>query len=150
MTAVGNRDDAEDLRQEACVRCLQGRSRLSGRVPPAAWLRAVQRSTLADWLRARRRRPVAIGSETATPGDGPDPATAAVNRLSIAEVLNGLTNLQRTMLTWRYQDQLSPSEMARRLGVPVSSVYQELWRARHAARMAYLPAPSPLRKPPAN
>jgi RNA polymerase sigma factor (sigma-70 family) len=54
---VGNRADAADVVQEACLRALRGISGFSG-ANSRAWTLAIVRNAAHDWL--RKNRPAAI------------------------------------------------------------------------------------------
>jgi RNA polymerase sigma-70 factor (ECF subfamily) len=120
----------------------------------AAWLHAIARNRTIDRLRAAGRRPslVALSSaaapdEDATqalerlvsdgaivggarPGPGPEQAleTAGLQQ-AIGSALAGMPEAERTVILLAYQEELSQSEIAERLGWPLGTVKTRTRRA---------------------
>ena len=126
----------------------------------AAWLHAIARNRTIDRLRAAGRRPslVALSSAAgreeddtqalerlvsdgsivagATPGPSPEQAYEAVGlQEAISLALSTMPEAERTVIQMAYQEELSQSEIAARLGWPLGTVRT------HAAR-----APAPARR----
>jgi len=120
----------------------------------AAWLYAIARNRTIDRLRAAGRRPtlVALSSAAApdedatqaldrlvsggsivggaTPWPGPEEAFATVDaRAAIAVTLGEMSEDERTVILLAYQEQLSQSEIAARLGWPLGTVKTRTRRA---------------------
>jgi RNA polymerase sigma-70 factor (ECF subfamily) len=119
---------ADDLAQETWVVAL--RQAPTGLRSPRAWLGAVLRSL---WLRDHHRE----GSRHANELASARPEASAggidvVERASILRVLvDELTELDepfRTALLLRYFDELTPTQIAERLGVPLPTVHSRLQR----------------------
>jgi len=120
----------------------------------AAWLHAIARNRTIDRLRAAGRRPtlVALSSAAApdedatqaldrlvaggsivagaTPSPGPEQAFAAVDvHQAIDTALAAMPDIERTVILLAYQEELSQSEIAARLGWPLGTVKTRTRRA---------------------
>ena len=140
---MGNRADAEDVVQEACVRALRGISGYSGG-NGRAWTLAIVRNTAYDWL--RKNRPAAVvlvedleAAERQSPRDHvaapapDDPETALIARADEARLqaaISGLPTVFRETLVLRDVQGLGYREIAEITGVPIGTVMSRLARAR--------------------
>jgi RNA polymerase sigma-70 factor (ECF subfamily) len=120
----------------------------------AAWLHTIARNRAIDRLRAAGRRPslVALSSAAATDEDatqalerlvsrgsvvagasappGPEEAYATVGRHeAIRDAMAGMPEAERTVILLAYQEELSQSEIADRLGWPLGTVKTRTRRA---------------------
>jgi RNA polymerase sigma-70 factor (ECF subfamily) len=120
----------------------------------AAWLHAIARNRTIDRLRAAGRRPslVALSSAAgpeedatqalerlvsdgsivggATPGPSPEQAYEAVGlQEAISLALSTMPEAERTVIQMAYQEELSQSEIAARLGWPLGTVKTRTRRA---------------------
>ncbi|HUU09262.1 MAG TPA: sigma-70 family RNA polymerase sigma factor [Phycisphaerae bacterium] len=76
--------------------------------------------------------------EPARDADGPAaPLEAAETRAQVAAVMDGLPDDQRQAMEWKYMDDLSVREIARRLGRTEKAAETVLYRARNAFREAF-------------
>jgi RNA polymerase sigma-70 factor, ECF subfamily len=119
-----------------------------------AWLRAIARNRTIDRLRAAGRRPTLVTLRGAARDDEPDdvaldrlagsgapiggsepppdPEAAAVEawtRRRIGQALAELPEEERTVIVMAYDDELSQSEIAERLGWPIGTVKTRTRRA---------------------
>jgi RNA polymerase sigma-70 factor (ECF subfamily) len=141
---LGNRADAEDVVQEACLRALRGISGFSG-ANSRAWTLAIVRNAAHDWL--RKNRPAAIvavddlekverlrARENAAVSPPPDdPETALIARadeLALQAAIEGLPTAFRETLVLRDVQGLGYREIAEITGVPIGTVMSRLARAR--------------------
>ena len=120
----------------------------------AAWLHTIARNRAIDRLRAARRRPslIALSSAAAsdedatqalerlvsggsvvagaTPPPGPEEALSAVRlREAIRAAVATMPEVEQTVILLAYQDELSQSEIADRLGWPLGTVKTRTRRA---------------------
>jgi RNA polymerase sigma-70 factor (ECF subfamily) len=120
----------------------------------ATWLRAIARNRTIDRLRAKGRRPrlVSIADEPGGPGPSepileglaaagglvaagvPDPdPTILIERAETAEVIRAairdLPDAERTVIVLAYQEDLTQSEIAERMGWPLGTVKTRTRRA---------------------
>jgi RNA polymerase sigma factor (sigma-70 family) len=140
---LGNRADAEDVVQEACLRALRGISGFSG-ANSRAWTLAIVRNAAHDWL--RKNRPAAIvavddlekverlqarGNAAASPPDDPETALIArADELALQAAIEGLPTAFRETLVLRDVQGLGYREIAEITGVPIGTVMSRLARAR--------------------
>ena len=119
-----------------------------------AWLHTIARNRTVDRLRAAGRRPSLVALSAATREDEsvdaamdrlattgkavsasvsqPDPESAAVGawtRRRLHEALAGMPEDERTVIVMAYDDELSQSEIAGRLGWPIGTVKTRTRRA---------------------
>ena len=138
----GSVDLAEELTQETFLKAGVGLLRFRGECSPATWLFRIARNAYLDHL----RRPSATRIDTdellAIP-DGAaygDPARAYATgeqRSLIALALAQLPEKQRSILLLRDNEGLAYAEIADVLGLSLSAVKVNLFRARNAFRAAY-------------
>jgi len=117
--------DADDVVQETMARALEHRPRHAG------WLVAVARNAAAS-LRRKRKRARAREQEVARPEASPSTARLAERAEWHRRVVGALLELpeaDRDVLLMRYFDDLTPKEIARRLGEPAGTVRSRLKRA---------------------
>jgi RNA polymerase sigma-70 factor (ECF subfamily) len=117
----------EDLTQEALLVALQ---RPGGEAAPLAWFRRVIERLSVDRARsegARRRREQRAARAEAQPSTLDMLARADLQRRLVEEVL-ALAEPYRSTLLERWFEERSPEEIARRLGVPASTVRTRLAR----------------------
>jgi len=138
---TGNRADAEDVVQEACLRAFRGIGGFAGG-NGRAWILAIVRNAAYDWL--RKNRPPAIvhvddleAVERIQPGDdAPDahnPEAALIARADEAKLEAAIASLPavfRDTLVLRDVQGLDYKEIATITGVPIGTVMSRLARAR--------------------
>ena len=123
-----NREVAEELAQDVFLQCYRQIDRIEGAGHATSWLRRAICHRSIDELRKRRFRP-AIGLD-----DIPEPAAAgAMPDLMLRDRLRGLVGAlpekARMVVLLRYQEDLSPTEIAETLEMPVSTVKSHLHRS---------------------
>lgn len=132
LRVVGNRDWAEDVLQEAYLNIwrIAGdyRAVLS---PPMAWMGVIVRSRALDFLRRRASERADAGlelsdaiSETVA-GDSPNPmdtTQASEQAWALHECLRKLEARQREVVSLAYLRDLSHSELAEQLKLPLGTV----------------------------
>jgi RNA polymerase sigma-70 factor (ECF subfamily) len=154
LRMTGDRGTAEEVVQETFLALWNGAEVFDpGVASLGTWLRSIARNRAVDRLRAAGRRPQLV----ALPGGaGDDDAFAALDRLDpdlavfggavrdpdpvqaaeavdtregIAEALAGMPDDERTVILLAYQQELSQSEIADRLGWPLGTVKTRTRRA---------------------
>jgi RNA polymerase sigma-70 factor (ECF subfamily) len=125
---------ADDAAQDALLRAW--RARASCRTPeaPEPWLAAIARNVALRALRSQREEQRVARLEGSLPRE-PDPKAqealgSALARVMFGDLLRPLTAADRTLLHLRYQEDLTQSEIARRLGLPEGTVKVRLHRLR--------------------
>jgi RNA polymerase sigma-70 factor (ECF subfamily) len=152
---TSDRGIAEEVVQETFL-ALWNRAELfdSAAGSLAAWLHTIARNRAIDRLRAAGRRPtmvalssaasadedatqalerlvsggLVVGGATTPPGPEEAAATAAV-RASIRDAVAVMPDHERTVILLAYQDELSQTEIADRLGWPLGTVKTRTRRA---------------------
>lgn len=139
LRVVGNRDWAEDVLQETFLGiwrvAADYRASLS---PPLAWLGLIARSRALDLLRRRASERADAGVELdaavadTVPGISPDPmdtADASEQAWAVHECLRKLEARQRELVSLAYFRDLSHSELAEQLRLPLGTVKTWVRRA---------------------
>lgn len=132
VKVVGNREWAEDVLQEAFVTIWRSaadyRATLS---PPLAWMGMIVRSRALDFLRRRTSERADVHQELdetlseTVAGDGADPldtTQASQQATALYDCLSRLEARQREVLSLAYLRDLSHSELAQQLKLPLGTV----------------------------
>ena len=133
LRIVGNRQEAEDVAQEAFVKAFQALERFDPRRPFAPWLYRIARNAALNWRqRARPQLALADWLED-TAGSGPEAAAIAAETLDqLRQAIAALPENHRRALLLRHFQGLSYQQIGETLGVPLSDVKSWLFRARQA------------------
>jgi RNA polymerase sigma-70 factor (ECF subfamily) len=137
---TGNRADAEDVVQDACLRAFRAIS--SADVNPRAWMLAIVRNTAFTWM--RKNRPAALvavedpaeieQAQSTAADDVATPETALIAKSEAAQLEAAIAQLPpvyREALVLRDIHGLSYREIAGVTGVPIGTVMSRLARGRH-------------------
>lgn len=125
---VGDRDLAEDLRQEVLVRAWRSAPRDASAGHLAGWLHRTATNVAIDELRRRGRRPsVPLTDSLASPAAGPEAGAG-----DAAGALELLTPHQRMVLLLRFEQGLSLRELGALLDVGEDAARKRVARARSA------------------
>jgi RNA polymerase sigma-70 factor (ECF subfamily) len=141
---TGNRADAEDVVQDACLRAFRAIGGVAdGSARP--WVLTIVRNTAYTWLRKNRPSAVvvvedleSIETANADPGD-PDretPETSLIAKTDTAclqAAIEALPTAYRETMILRDIQGLSYREIAQVTGVPIGTVMSRLARARNQA-----------------
>lgn len=130
---TGRQADAEEVVQEALLRCL----RRWRRIEPDHAMAYARKAVLNEFLRATRKREVVYDE----PGFVEDFAAASVDRDQLLSALRRLPGRQRAAVVLRFLLDLSEAQAAEELGCSVGNVksltsrglarIRELWTVRH-------------------
>lgn len=141
---LGNQDDAEDLCQEICLRCLLGQVKFHGEAKFSSWLYRVMANTCKDFLRKKCRDKEHFEQEMDEEMLWETWEAQSWERMATKEAqekvqraLTKLTKRQRQLLMWKYVEGYTHAEIAQRLGITEQSAWQSLHRAREAFKQAY-------------
>jgi RNA polymerase sigma-70 factor, ECF subfamily len=147
LRLTGDKHDAEDLLQRACVRGLERRHQLQPGTSALAWMFSIINSVWLNEIRARQLRaryhvPLAPDmSETLADPGALDPESDALHRQLIAAV-NALPDAQRTVMLLITAEGQTYREVAQTLGIPIGTVMSRLSRARLTIGLSLNPANS--------
>jgi RNA polymerase sigma factor (sigma-70 family) len=132
LRVVNKREWAEDVLQEAYMHIWRAavdyRASLS---PPMAWMGLIVRSRALDFLRRRATERMHLTQELdevlsdTLEGDSPNPmntALASEQAWALQQCLNQLDNKQREVVSLAYLRDLSHSDLAEQLKLPLGTV----------------------------
>lgn len=132
MRVVGKREWADDVLQEAFLNIWRSAVDYRGHLsPPLAWMGLIVRSRALDFLRRRNAERFNVSQEldevleATLEGDSPDPmstAFASQQAQALHQCLARLENQQREVVSLAYLRDLSHSELARQLQLPLGTV----------------------------
>ena len=132
MRVVGKREWADDVLQEAFLNIWRSAVDYRGHLsPPLAWMGLIVRSRALDFLRRRNAERLNVSQEldevleATLEGDSPDPmstAFASQQAQALHQCLARLENQQREVVSLAYLRDLSHSELARQLQLPLGTV----------------------------
>lgn len=133
---VRNREDAEDLTQEAFLRAHDRLASLRDAAAFRLWLLRIAHHLCLDWLKSRRRGQaldelpdeLAGGSELAAAAERAQEAEA------VRRAVLDLPPPYREAITLRYNEGLSYAEIAEVMGIPIGTVRTHLFRGKAALR----------------
>ena len=124
LRRLGEPADAEDVTAEVFMRAMRALPSYRAKgVPFIAWLFRIAHNQAGNYLKKRARRRELPLLETAAVSD--DPEEAALRQVMLSEVsqaMQGLTNLQREVLTLRFGTDLSITETAKAMNRSVEAV----------------------------
>jgi RNA polymerase sigma-70 factor (sigma-E family) len=127
---TGDWGEAEELAQEAMARTFAAWPRVRGYDRPAAFARRV----LLNRHRSLLRRAVVEARHLASRAPAPHQPDFSGDDLVLWQALRRLPARQRTAIVLRFYLDLSETEVARQLGVPVGTVKSLVHRGLHRLR----------------
>lgn len=146
---VGNRNDAEDLTQEAFFRAYRGFGEFEGDRPFENWILRIVSRLFLDLLRARRRRIQAVSYDAALsieggesvyfdkPDDRPNPEQAVLNETlseDLTAAIQGLNEEQKQLLILADVQGMPYHDIAELMGKPVGTIRSRLHRVHRHLR----------------
>lgn len=145
LRLAGDRHDAEDLVQHACVRALERADQLQPGTAPLSWMFSIVHTTWINELRARNvRKRSSVEWDDSRVQNVADqsvgtPDAYLMNRQTI-DVVMRLPEAQRVVMLLVAFEGLSYTEAAQVLDVPIGTVMSRLSRARQAIGAHFAPA----------
>lgn len=131
---VRNRQDAEDLAQEAFVRGYESLSRFRAGEAFGPWISRIVTNLSLDMLRQRKRRGEETGEpELDLPASDVSPESAIASRqasVRISRAIRSLPEMQRAVAQLYLVEELSHAEIAEMTGVSEGTVRSHLFHAR--------------------
>lgn len=117
-----DRMTAEDVFQQVMLEAWQRAGSFdSARGSIGGWLLIMARSRAIDELRRRRDEPTDPAA-LATAPEPDDGLTAALGDWQIGQILDQLPHDERTIIEMRFRHELSQTEIAERIGLPLGTV----------------------------
>lgn len=127
-----DRSRAEEIAQDAFLQLYRSLGSIESDTHLVHWLRQVTTRRCIDSIRRPRLHAVPIDeiAELA----GPHRVADCLLERKLRELVAGLPETQRLVVTLRYQEDLDPAEICRIVGLPVNTVKSHLHRALRALR----------------
>lgn len=128
----GDRDRAADVAQDIFLQLYRNLDAITSPSHLVHWLRQVTTRRCIDEVRRARLRAVPLDDvlELAAADRAADPLLGRTLR----KLLTTLPEMQRLVVTLRYQEELGPEEISRVVGLRVNTVKSQLHRALQALR----------------
>jgi RNA polymerase sigma-70 factor (ECF subfamily) len=133
---TGNAHDAEDLVQETFLRAHRGLDRLVPGTNARAWLHTILQRVRTDAFRRRRRRPETVELVGEGPAIPPAQNALASGHEELERAIAALPQAFREAVVLRDLQELTYTEIADALGVPVGTVMSRIHRGRALLREA--------------
>ncbi len=133
---ASNPSEAEDIAQDALLRAWRRRSTLREADRRNQWLATIVRNEA--FRQHARVRPDPTSTIETHEGAEDAQVVATVERADLHAALKRLSERDRELLELRYNEDLTQSAIARRLGIPEGTVKVRLHRARDKLRRAYV------------
>jgi len=132
---LGNRQEAEDLVQEAFLRAYQQIGKFDLSRPFGPWMRTLAANLCYNHLKRARLNRVPLEDERDTIKDDPEhgpEGTLEINQehLALYQAIWKLPDIQRMALELRHFQGLSYQEMAEAMKLPLNTVRSHLYRGR--------------------
>lgn len=122
-----DRSRAEEIAQDVFLQLYRSMAGIESPSHLVHWLRQVTTRRCIDQLRRARLRPVSL-EEAAELETSDRPLDPFLDR-KLRELIAALPDLQRIVVTLRYQEDLDPTEICRIVNMPVNTVKSHLHRA---------------------
>lgn len=119
---VKNRETAEDLVQDAFLLAVTRSGMLLAHPAPEAWLMKVLKNKARNKRRRHSEYDVSLDEMCDMPSQEPDAGLAEIMPFD-------LTDEERQILSWRFEERLSSQEMAKRLGISEAGCRSRVSRA---------------------
>jgi RNA polymerase sigma-70 factor, ECF subfamily len=132
---TGNRQEAEDIAQEAFLRAFRSIRTLDPARPPGPWFRKIAVNVCLNQYERHPARKLNEETHPSRPTSDPGPETQTVEREHSRQVRSALLMLPlryRAVLELRHFEELTYAEIAELLNRPLSDVKSDLFRARRA------------------
>ena len=131
LRSLGDRTDAEDVTQQVFISAWRTRSGFDdSRSALSAWIVGITRHRIADAhearSRTRRLEEALVAEASARPAAVHDDVA---DRVMVAEELDRLEPVPRRVMQLAFYDQLSHSQIAETLGLPVGTVKSHVRRS---------------------
>jgi RNA polymerase sigma-70 factor (ECF subfamily) len=128
----GDRSRAEEIAQDVFLQLYRNLHTIESEAHLLFWLRQVATRRCIDLTRRSKMRAVSLDDAGDLPARERSGDPLRDRRLK--RFVQELPDLQRAVVTLRYQEDLDPSEICRIVGLPVNTVKSHLHRALQALR----------------
>ena len=125
-------NDVDDLVQEVCLLIQSNPPQHEQRV--VGWIRTIVRRKAISLFRSQRRRSdheFRAASDYLDQGHGPNPPAAEAEAVVVVRrAVETMPEPYRTAVTLRFYEDVPPTEISRRTGRPLQTIYTHLQRGR--------------------
>lgn len=128
-----DRQRSEEIAQDVFLQLYRNLDGIASPAHLVHWLRQVTTRRCIDQIRRGRFRSISLDDVVDLETTAESPTDPLLQR-RLREVIATLPDLQRIVLTLRYQEDLDPSEICRIVKMPVNTVKSHLHRALLALR----------------
>ncbi len=128
LHVLNDRALAEEVAQDVFLKLYGVIESLQSAEHVVFWLRRVTVHRAIDEARRRRSRPEVPFDETFEPAALPRVGDPMLNR-RLQQMVASLPEKARAVVVLRYQEDMSPEDISRALGMPVATVKSQLQRA---------------------
>jgi len=138
LRTLRDRDDADDVQQQVFAEVWRRAAQYDPeRAGLLTWILTIARSRAIDHLRRRVPEPVSSDEMIRLTGDGDTPPETdlALDRWRAIELLAVLPDHERELLRLRFYEELSQTEIAARLDLPLGTVKARMVRALRKLRV---------------
>ena len=128
--SLNDRDVANDCTQETFVSAWRSRDRFDPtKGSLASWLMGIARYRVMDAYRSSARTPTPAAEVEPALSAAPDDSAAVADRLLVAHALEQLPERARQVVELAFYSDLSQTEIAERLDLPLGTVKSDMRRA---------------------
>ncbi|MBW3624637.1 MAG: sigma-70 family RNA polymerase sigma factor [Armatimonadetes bacterium] len=140
---IGNSEDAYDLCQEIFVKVYRALGTFDSKRPFSPWIYRVAHNVITDFMRAKKAKPALLESVTEQPfeerrdDNGVDPQQMILSqetRRQVHAAIQSLPDNYRSVVVFRFIDDLSYAEIAEALDLTEANVMMRMSRARRMLR----------------
>lgn len=136
LRSLGDRSDAEDVTQQVYISAWRGRSGFDpSRASLSAWIVGITRHRIADAhearARSRRLEDALVTEASAHPAAGGEDLA---ERVMVAEGLEQLEPVPRRVMQLAFYEQLTHSQIAEMMGLPLGTVKSHIRRSLNRLR----------------
>lgn len=132
LRLMGDEQDARDAAQDTMIKVLRNLGRYDAQWRFGTWVLSIARNTCMDEYRRRRRRPVSEEVEVACEGRSPaELCDEQLRGARVREALATLPDIYREIIILYHYEHLLYREIAELLDLPLGTVMNRLFRARH-------------------
>lgn len=128
LRMTGDRGLAEEIAQDTFLALDKDLGRIENPLHARFWLRRVAMSRAADALRRRRVRGMDLWVELEEDHGAPEQERSSPLSARLEQLVATLPGPQRAALVLRYQEDLTPEEIAETLDAPLATVKSNLQR----------------------
>jgi RNA polymerase sigma-70 factor, ECF subfamily len=142
LRVLGDPYTADEAAQEAMTRAWRQRHKCRTPGTPGPWVAQIARNeAFRVGAREQKQCDVAVRAAEEWPLTGTSGEDRLISKVSVQQMLDGLTLEERRLIDLRYKDDLAQPAIAKLLGMPEGTVKVRLHRLRQRLRRDYTEEP---------